>query len=86
MREGAREIDELPLADAERGTTFVDGGGDAFGERGDEIGETDFFAGAQDGFAVYTGRAETNVGLNSAAEKKRILKDEIGRASCRERV
>src|ERR1700733_2287737 len=43
VREGTGEIDELALADAERGAALVDGGSDAFGERGDEIGETDFF-------------------------------------------
>ena len=47
VREGAREIDELALADAERGAAFVDGGGDAFGKRGDEVGEADFVAGAE---------------------------------------
>ena len=31
VSQGAGEIDELALTDAERGAAFVDGGGDAFG-------------------------------------------------------
>src|SRR5579863_1440239 len=79
--EGAREIDELPLADAERGAAFVDGGGDAFGQRGDEVGQADFVASAENRFAIDARRAEPNIGLDRAAEEERILKDDAEHAA-----
>src|SRR4029077_895145 len=74
--EGAGEIDELALADRERRTAFVDAGADAFGERFDEIGETDFADGGFHGVAVDSGSAEADVGFDGASEQEGVLKND----------
>src|SRR5713226_613587 len=74
--EGAGEIDELALADGERGAALVDAGADAFGERFDEIGEADFADGVLDGVAVDVGSTETDVGFDGSGEKEGVLKDD----------
>ena len=76
VREGASEIDELALADGERGAAFVDGGVDAFGKRADEIAEADFVDGVFDGGAIDAGGAEADIGFDGAGEEERILEDD----------
>src|SRR5260221_1248107 len=76
VREGAGEIDELALADGERGAALVDAGADAFGERFDEIGETDFADGIFHSGAVDVRTAEADVGFDGAGEEEGILEDD----------
>ena len=79
--EGAREIDELALADRERRAAFVDAGADAFGERLDEIGKTNFTNRLLDGGAVDAGRAEADVGFDGAGEEEWILENDAEQAA-----
>src|SRR5260370_5484954 len=79
--EGAGEIDELALADGERGAAHVDAGADAFGERFDEIGETDFADGVLDGVAVDVGSAEADVGFDGAGEEEGVVKNDAEKAA-----
>src|SRR5712664_2705800 len=81
VREGAGEIDELALADRERGAAFVDAGGDAFGEGFDEIGKADFANGVLDGVAVDVGSAEAHVGFDGAGEEEGVLKNDAEQAA-----
>src|SRR5260370_1947474 len=81
VREGAGEIDELALADRERGAAFVDAGGDAFGEGFDEIGKADFANGVLDGVAVDVGSAEANVCFDGAGEEEAVLKNDAEQAA-----
>src|SRR6266404_2439308 len=81
VREGAGEIDELALADGERGAALVDAGGDAFGEGFDEIGKADFANGVLDGVAVDVGSAEAHVGFDGAGEEEGVLKNDAEQAA-----
>src|ERR1700756_2460954 len=79
--ESAREVDELALADAERGAALVNRSGDAFRKRADEIAEARFFGGLLDGLEVDARGAETDVGLDGAAEEEWILQDDAEQAA-----
>src|SRR5258707_1451601 len=81
VREGAGEIDELALADRERGAALVDAGGDAFGEGFDEIGKADFANGVLDGVAVDVGSSEADVGFDGAGEEEGVLKNDAEKAA-----
>ena len=76
VREGAGEIDQLALADGQRGAALVDGGADPLGKGLDEIGETNLADGVFDGLAVDAGSSEANVGFNGAGEKEGILEND----------
>src|SRR5580658_5788965 len=74
--EGAREADELALADGKRGAAFVDAGVDAFGQGANKLAEADFVDGVFDGGAIDAAGAEADVRIDGAGEKKRVLQDD----------
>ena len=72
--QGAREADELPLADRQRRATLVHGRGYTFRQRAYKGAETDFVHCALHGVAVDPGRAQANVGFDRSGEEEGVLK------------
>ena len=81
VRQGAREADELSLADGKGCAALGDGGLDAGGKRADEGAEADFLESALDVGAVNPFRAETHVRFQRAGEEKGVLQNDAEMAA-----